>query len=336
MALNLASEQRSPSVSPGHRSATISIGRRDRASAPPAIEVRGIRKRYGDRDVLADVSLLVRPGCLHGLLGPNGAGKTTLMRVMLGLIQPDAGSVHLLGAPVGPRPIRSPTVSPATSRLPLLSVSVRTPEPVAPRPSRRWPFVGPSGTRRTRARAGGSEHACRHRRLGILGGHAPAAWPGGGAAAIAESAAARRADQLSRSRRRARRAHARQGSGRAGSGRGAEQPRHGRGRGALRRADGDQSGPGRVFRQRRGAAAARAGGASRSAHQRRPRGPQVGLGSARPQGAALGCRRGRSRGSRRHRRAGRIHDCARAGRDRAPLARAPHSIAGIAVPRAHG
>jgi ABC-2 type transport system ATP-binding protein len=45
------------------------------------------------------VSLLVRPGCLHGLLGPNGAGKTTLMRVMLGLIQSDAGSVHLLGRP---------------------------------------------------------------------------------------------------------------------------------------------------------------------------------------------------------------------------------------------
>src|SRR5918996_1612 len=72
----------------------------DPASAPLAIEVRGIRKRYGDRDVLGDVSLLVRPGSLHGLLGPNGAGKTTLMRVMLGLIQADAGSVHLLGAPV--------------------------------------------------------------------------------------------------------------------------------------------------------------------------------------------------------------------------------------------
>src|SRR5262245_14840351 len=65
-----------------------------------AIEVRGVRKRYSDRDVLADVNLLVRAGCLHGLLGPNGAGKTTLMRIMLGLIQPDAGSVHLLGAPV--------------------------------------------------------------------------------------------------------------------------------------------------------------------------------------------------------------------------------------------
>ena len=66
----------------------------------PVIEARGICKRYADRDVLVDVSLLVRPGSLHGLLGPNGAGKTTLMRAMLGLIQPDAGSIHLLGAPV--------------------------------------------------------------------------------------------------------------------------------------------------------------------------------------------------------------------------------------------
>jgi ABC-2 type transport system ATP-binding protein len=71
-----------------------------REPGPLAVDVRGIHKRYGDREVLADVNLLVRPGCLHGLLGPNGAGKTTLMRVMLGLIQADSGSVHLLGAPV--------------------------------------------------------------------------------------------------------------------------------------------------------------------------------------------------------------------------------------------
>ena len=71
-----------------------------RGSTPLPVEVHGIGKRYGDRDVLTDVSLRVRRGCLHGLLGPNGAGKTTLMRIMLGLIQADAGSVHLLGAPV--------------------------------------------------------------------------------------------------------------------------------------------------------------------------------------------------------------------------------------------
>jgi ABC-2 type transport system ATP-binding protein len=100
MALKRIGEQIAAFVSVGTPERN-GIGRDpDRALAPPAIDARGIRKRYGDRDVLADVSLLVRPGCLHGLLGPNGAGKTTLMRVMLGLIQSDAGSVQLLGAPV--------------------------------------------------------------------------------------------------------------------------------------------------------------------------------------------------------------------------------------------
>ncbi|HKC54743.1 MAG TPA: ABC transporter ATP-binding protein [Vicinamibacterales bacterium] len=64
---------------------------------PLALEAVGVSKRYGDRDALYDVDLAVRPGELHGLLGPNGAGKTTLMRVLLGLVRPDVGTVHLLG-----------------------------------------------------------------------------------------------------------------------------------------------------------------------------------------------------------------------------------------------
>ena len=64
---------------------------------PLALEAVGVSKRYGDRDALYDVDLAVRPGELHGLLGPNGAGKTTLIRVLLGLVRPDAGTVHLLG-----------------------------------------------------------------------------------------------------------------------------------------------------------------------------------------------------------------------------------------------
>ena len=90
-----------------------------------------IRKTYGDRTLLADVSLLVRPGCLHGLLGPERAGKTTLMRVMLGLIQADAGSVRLLGTPVPPRPIRSRRCRRLRRDARFLSVSVRPPESVA-------------------------------------------------------------------------------------------------------------------------------------------------------------------------------------------------------------
>jgi ABC-2 type transport system ATP-binding protein len=62
-----------------------------------ALEALGVSKRYGDRDALCGVNLIARPGRLHGLLGPNGAGKTTLMRVLLGLVRRDAGTVHLLG-----------------------------------------------------------------------------------------------------------------------------------------------------------------------------------------------------------------------------------------------
>src|SRR6185295_17565621 len=62
-----------------------------------ALEAIGVSKRYGDRDALCGVDLMARPGELHGLLGPNGAGKTTLMRILLGLVRRDAGTVHLLG-----------------------------------------------------------------------------------------------------------------------------------------------------------------------------------------------------------------------------------------------
>jgi ABC-2 type transport system ATP-binding protein len=61
------------------------------------VEAFGIFKRYGDRDALRGVDLVARSGRLHGLLGPNGAGKTTLMRVLLGLVRRDAGTVRLLG-----------------------------------------------------------------------------------------------------------------------------------------------------------------------------------------------------------------------------------------------
>ena len=67
------------------------------AADAPALEAAGVSKRYGDRDALCGVDLVVRPGVLHGLLGPNGAGKTTLMRVLLGLVRRDAGSIRLLG-----------------------------------------------------------------------------------------------------------------------------------------------------------------------------------------------------------------------------------------------
>ncbi len=63
-----------------------------------ALEALGVSKRYGSREVLSSVDLVALPGQIHGLLGPNGAGKTTLMRVLLGLVRRDAGTVHLFGA----------------------------------------------------------------------------------------------------------------------------------------------------------------------------------------------------------------------------------------------
>jgi ABC-2 type transport system ATP-binding protein len=65
------------------------------------LQAVGLSHRFGDRQALAGVDLAVQPGVLTGLLGPNGAGKTTLMRVMLGVIEPDAGQVLVDGRPVG-------------------------------------------------------------------------------------------------------------------------------------------------------------------------------------------------------------------------------------------
>jgi ABC-2 type transport system ATP-binding protein len=64
-----------------------------------ALEAHGVSKRYGDREALCGVDLLVHSGTIHGLLGPNGAGKTTLMRVLLGLVRRDSGTVGLVGTP---------------------------------------------------------------------------------------------------------------------------------------------------------------------------------------------------------------------------------------------
>ncbi len=66
-------------------------------SSAPAVEVRGLTHRFGERVALRDVFLEVHPGEVHALLGPNGAGKTTLLRILTGGLLPDAGAVSLLG-----------------------------------------------------------------------------------------------------------------------------------------------------------------------------------------------------------------------------------------------
>jgi len=66
---------------------------------PPAVWCSGLRKRYGRRAAVEDVSLEVGRGDVVGLLGPNGAGKTSVIKMLLGLVHPDAGEVLLLGRP---------------------------------------------------------------------------------------------------------------------------------------------------------------------------------------------------------------------------------------------
>ena len=62
-----------------------------------AIDVRGLNKHFGDKHVVNDVSLQVKPGEIFGFLGPNGSGKTTSIRLMCGLLTPDSGSGSCLG-----------------------------------------------------------------------------------------------------------------------------------------------------------------------------------------------------------------------------------------------
>ncbi len=62
-----------------------------------AIDVHGLTKRYGDRAVVNDIALQVQSGSIVGFLGPNGSGKTTTIRMLCGLLTPDAGNGTCLG-----------------------------------------------------------------------------------------------------------------------------------------------------------------------------------------------------------------------------------------------
>ncbi len=64
------------------------------------LQIRGLTKRYGNLVAVDDLNLEIRPGEVFGFVGSNGAGKTTTMRVVLGVLIPDAGQVDWDGAPI--------------------------------------------------------------------------------------------------------------------------------------------------------------------------------------------------------------------------------------------
>lgn len=64
----------------------------------PVIQVVGLRKRFAEVRALDGLSLKVNPAEVHGFLGPNGSGKSTTLRVLLGLLRPDGGTVKVFGA----------------------------------------------------------------------------------------------------------------------------------------------------------------------------------------------------------------------------------------------
>src|SRR5712691_9224858 len=68
------------------------------------VQATGLGKRYGRRWALRDCSFTLPAGTVAGLVGPNGAGKTTLLHLAVGLLEPSAGSIAVLGSARRNRP----------------------------------------------------------------------------------------------------------------------------------------------------------------------------------------------------------------------------------------
>jgi ABC-2 type transport system ATP-binding protein len=65
----------------------------------PILELRNVRKAYGDFVAVDDVTMTVPAGCIYGLLGPNGAGKTTTIRMIMNIVPQDSGEIQVFGHP---------------------------------------------------------------------------------------------------------------------------------------------------------------------------------------------------------------------------------------------
>jgi ABC-2 type transport system ATP-binding protein len=69
--------------------------------------VTGVSKSFGPLKAVKELSLAVEPGEIRGLLGPNGSGKSTTMKMILGVLKPDSGSINVCGVNVGSKPVEA-------------------------------------------------------------------------------------------------------------------------------------------------------------------------------------------------------------------------------------
>lgn len=86
---------------------------------PPALDVRNLSKRF-DRPAVDDLDLTVRAGEFYALLGPNGAGKTTTLRMIAGLLEPDAGDIRIYGIDARRDPVEAKRVTAWVSDEPMI------------------------------------------------------------------------------------------------------------------------------------------------------------------------------------------------------------------------
>lgn len=137
----------------------------------PAVSLENITVQLGDHEALADVTLAIPERAFAAILGPNGGGKTTLVRVLLGLVEPTAGSVRVFGLPphrASPRDLAHvPQVKTLDRRFPALAEEL-----VATGLAPRWPWrLG--GRAREEAREALSRVGAAHligRPIGALSG----------------------------------------------------------------------------------------------------------------------------------------------------------------------
>ena len=85
---------------PDAANVATAVPARTASAAEVVLRVAGLRKLYGKNEVVRGLSFDIRRGECFGLLGPNGAGKTTTLRCCLGLIEPDGGTIAMVGEPV--------------------------------------------------------------------------------------------------------------------------------------------------------------------------------------------------------------------------------------------